>query len=244
MANDQPKQLLLWGDSAVGKTTLLASYLFGCEDHTLWINQNATSQVCPDDKEGYKLLANNWRKTCCGVATPATGQSKVDIRIITSNKAEVHFIDVQGELTRENNSVLLNGGLKPDGILCLIDRDRQRLRGSLDSLEVARHHGLSQGIETGVVITKADQFLEEDDPAWDAALGWWEDALRDDDSELRSLLARYGERVWPVSAYGFCEDGMPAVIWSEFGQILPYRVAPHQVHRPFEHMLRGWEVLS
>jgi hypothetical protein len=81
-----------------------------------------------------------------------------------------------------------------------------------------------------------DQALEVDDPHWLAPPRWWEE--HEDWRRHGELLSHFEDRVWPTSAYGFSEDGRPACLLNEMGDIVPYRIAPRNTTAPFVYFIR------
>ncbi len=124
------------------------------------------------------------------------------------------------------------GGDRSDAILFVIDREPEGLARAIEMLRKDR-----EGVPAALAIAKADQFLAAEDPAWAAEPEWWRPHLPNGDG-LHDLILLFGGRVWPVSSYGFHGE-QPAVLWSEFGQFLPWNGRPRNVHRPFDDLLES-----
>jgi hypothetical protein len=102
------------------------------------------------------------------------------------------------------------------------------------AVESALH--LCRNLKVGLALTKSERGLDADDPHWDAPPGWWRqhDCWR----PYRQVFEAFGDRVWPTSAYGFDSDGRPACLLSEFGQLMPFQIAPRNVEAPFRWFIR------
>lgn len=228
------RTLLLWGDTEVGKTTLLASWLIGCLGDNAWFSA-ADSRMDP----GYQALLRDWERVRRGMPTMST-MVPYKISLTTRAKERLVIQDIRG-----GDSVRADAELpidRADAVLFVVDVDPHRVDEAFFAIEVAMANGLADVADCGVVFTKADQFLTDGNPAWDAASGWWRTVLPRLPRRHQEQLAFFGDRVWPVSAFGF-RDGEPAVVWSEFGQFLPLDVTPRNVSRPFVHVLRTWGLL-
>ena len=93
------------------------------------------------------------------------------------------------------------------------------------------------GRPIGLVFTKCERDIDRLDRAWLGEQGWWRMSKELEDYE--NVLNRFGDAVWATSSFGFdSTHGRPAVILGEFGQFLPYRIKPRNVHQPFEWALR------
>ena len=227
MATQREVRVLVWGDTSVGKTTLLATFLFQGELRDRWLDRQRSAKLA-----GYRELIEVWKRIERGLPTTPTVE-ELTVRVVATNGSEVEFVDVVGgETTR------LPADYEADGVLFLIDLNRLTTGNGMLSLQMAEATGLAQGKPAGLVVMKADQVLSKHDPAWDAGRGWWESHLPTEDltaTQLR-LLRSFDDRVWPVSAFGY--DGiLPAVLWSEFGHFLPHRTSPRNVDQPFASIL-------
>jgi hypothetical protein len=47
------------------------------------------------------------------------------------------------------------------------------------------------------------------------------------------------EAIFPITVYGYAPDGQPAHFLDEFGQLVPWKIRPQLVERPFNFLLEG-----
>ncbi|HHW96202.1 MAG TPA: hypothetical protein PLC97_05390 [Myxococcota bacterium] len=213
--------LLLWGDTQVGKTTLLTTAFY---NPTIGeIDREESAQSISTLFQGLRDLSNQR-------LTKPTVVFHYDVELKMKSGKHVKVRDIKGGITRTVDEESVRERLEGVSVvLFLVQWDAglnqiNAIRGAWDHLENA-HKGL--------VITKCEMALGKDDRAWDCYDGWWRqyDWLRKHDD----LVGRFGAAVWPTSSYGFDNNtGYPAAILGEFGHSLPFNINPRNVHLPFE----------
>ncbi len=224
--------LTVSGGAQVGRTTLLATYLMGLGSETAWIDREVSQ-----GEPAYQRVLADWNRIRRSAPMPPTSESMVDLVVTGTSGRRVQFRDC-----RRDGAPLgpEDGDEDPPthAILFVITQEPSQLDRAMETLRAAAAtEAPGSHARTAVAVSKADRFLAPEDPAWEAELGWWR-AHFPEHGDLQALIDRFGDRVWPVSSYGFHGDE-PAVLWSEFGHLLPFDVRPRNVHRPFESLLES-----
>jgi len=218
-------QLLLWGETQVGKTTLLATGLLAEPDRLPSINWSASSAAVQEN-----LLArwNRLKRNRLVDATVAPASFTLELR----NGNTLGIRDIRGSMSREpaKEDYFARPGMA-QGVLFVTEWEGADIAAHMVAIEAALPFCQEQC--TGLAITKCERGLDTDDPHWHNPLGWWRE--HECWQPHASLLERFGERVWATTAYGFDVDGRPNCLLGEFGQILPYQIRPRNVWAPF-----GW----
>lgn len=224
MGADLPT-LLLWGDTQVGKTTFLTTALGLCVDELAAIDRMKSARALSG-------LFPDVRKLRTQRLTQPTAVLHIDLEIDLAEGRRVRVRDVQGGITRSVQEQSVAERVEDaDVILFLVEWRARDIENQMNAIFGAWN--LSERARRGLVFTKVEMHLEEGDPPWQALPHWWnsEEWLR----PYEAMLQKFGEAVWPISNYGYDSNtGYPAVILGEFGQELPYRIKPCNVHRPFQ----------
>jgi hypothetical protein len=100
--------------------------------------------------------------------------------------------------------------------------------------------GYAGDIPVGLAITKCENGLNAHDPHWLAPAGWWREHRFWDN--YTDVLAAFGDRVWPTSAFGFDDGGRPACYLDEFGRTVPFAVRPRNAEVPFRWFMQKLEL--
>jgi hypothetical protein len=223
------KTVGLWGATQVGKTTMLATALFG-NDPVLApvVRGDAGGEVNRQLFDVYRRLMNNqW------VQATASDTVRIPLR---GNGTAVDLVDVRGRVTVELNKETARDIVRDlDAVLFLVEYDGQETGNQILAIDGAV-------VELGdkpmaLAFTKCECSLPSESPLWDRPEGWlqrtplWVPHQR--------TLQRFEGHAWPTSAFGYDEvTGLPAVILGEMGQLLPYRIQPRNVTHPFISIFR------
>lgn len=222
------KTLLLWGDTQSGKTTLLTAALSSREDRPVGVSrQEARGEVL-------RALFDKWTLLRRGRYVPATSDALVDLVIpLDRPDCSVRVRDVRGGLVLEaGQDSVRDAILSADGCLFVLEwsgRDLGRQRLAIEgALPLLREK------PCGVVFTKCELALPYHDDSWlRLRRDWWKSGPWGG----VDVIERFGDAVWPASAYGFEPTTLrPALVLSEFGRVLPFSVNPRGVWEPFEWM--------
>jgi hypothetical protein len=235
--NKRRAHLILWGEVKVGKSTLLVTGLCADEGRLPPIQWRAPNG---DDEKGDKArawVAQQWRRLQLGWPIPQTVEEGRVLELPIGERGEnvLRIVDIQGKKSQDAaNALRLIPQDEPAGVLFVCG---WASRGTAESLAaIAGALPIFAGHPTGLALTKCDRALEADDPHWLGPPGWW--AEHNAWKPHAPLLERFGDRVWPTSAYGFSEEGRPACLLDEFGGLVPYRIAPRNSAAPFVHFIR------
>jgi hypothetical protein len=219
--------LLLWGETQVGKTTLLATGLLARPAELPEIDWTAGHEG--DGRE--KVLGHWHRLRRNQLIEPTSRETSLTLTLRNGNRLRVR--DTRGGDSREPFGVVANpaglAGETPQGVLFVTE---------WEGLDVARHMAaveaalpLCRGRKVGLAFTKCEKELDPEDPGWRGGLGWWRE--HECWRPYATVLGQFGRQVWATSAYGYDPDGRPACLLGEFGQLMPYQVDPYNVAAPF-----------
>jgi hypothetical protein len=221
-------RLLLWGETQVGKTTLLAAGLLANPELLPTVDWTAH----PDD--ACQDVVRHWGQLRRNELIEATVQVRT-LNLLLGNGNTVIIEDIRGGSVREPFGEAFPSLKQAGGVLFVTQWKGRDVARHMEAIEVGLQ--LCQNKKVGLAFTKCEAWLDADDPHWDAPPGWWREHARWDGREEK-VLEKFGAQVWPTSAYGFDPDGRPACLLGEFGQVMPYRVSPRNVARPFAWFLQ------
>jgi hypothetical protein len=220
--------LLLWGEQAVGKTTLMVTGLLAYPDRLPPINWMA------EPREEKEKLHRWWRELSLNQNLVGTMKHQT-LTLELTNGNRLLIRDIQGLLSRkplEEESFRRAG--QGQGVLFVCEWAGPSIANHLAAVEAALT--LCRGIPFGLALTKSEKGLSGDDPHWHAPAGWWRQhaCWR----PYTRILEAFGDRVWPTSAFGFDEDGRSCCLLDEFGLLMPYQIRPRNVEAPFRWFLQ------
>jgi hypothetical protein len=221
-------QLLLWGETQVGKTTLLAAGLLARPGELPEIDWAAGGE-----RDGRDKVLGHWHRLRRNLLLEPTSREAV-LTLTLRNGNRLTVRDVRGGDCREPFRVIGDPAegvenAAPHGVLFVTEWEGQDVAQHMAAVEAALP--LCRGRKVGLAITKCEKELDADDPGWRGAEGWWRE--HDCWRPYAALLASFGRQVWATSAYGHAADGRPACLLGEFGQVMPYQVEPRNVAAPF-----------
>lgn len=230
--NDSPPfKIALWGASSVGKTSALAAYV--CSATTTWIDSQ--DETTAGTKRNLLLKWNRFGQSQLPIAT--TQPKEYELRHKQTGRMVI-LRDMRGGATED---------LDPDDVERLRHADAAILfvgwphggDKSLNALNSAISL-LAHSERSVLVLTKVEMHLRFEevglflyDPIQQAELREFPENLVD------KMKRHFQGRIFPVSVFGYQQDGLPASCMDEFGRLLPWRVAPVNIAMPFEHVLRG-----
>ena len=225
--------VLLWGDTQVGKTTLVTTALYARQEGRLadLVDRGRSAAALTS------TLLPHWRRLSKCLWVQPTGQDFIDIPLVTKSGNALRLRDVRGGLSRQLEEPAVLGELTarpPDAYLFLVEWGTRDLNNQM--LAVSGALDVCGDRPRGLVFTKCERTFAEGDRAWRGATGWWrgEPGL----AAYEPLLASFGDAVWPCSAYGYhARLGQPALLLGEFGQLMPYEIQPVGVNDPFDWVL-------
>jgi hypothetical protein len=235
--NGRRAHLILWGETEVGKSTLLVSGLnadAGRLPPIQWRPQEGGDRRA----DGMRAwVGQQWRRLKLGRQIAQTTEEGNLLELPLGERGEnvLRIVDIQGLKSRDAaNAIRLIPRDEKAGVLFVCGWASRGTAEYLAAIDGALLY--CAGLPTGLALTKCDRALQADDPHWLAPPGWW--AEHDAWRPHAPLLERFGDRVWPTSAYGFSEEGRPACLLNEFGELIPYRIAPLNVAAPFVYCIR------
>ncbi|WP_148294403.1 hypothetical protein, partial [Azospirillum sp. B506] len=161
------------------------------------IDRNASADALAE------MVAPHWRNLRQGRYVDPTQQMKINLPLVVQGLGTVHLRDIQGGNVHAIHRNDIRAELIKDAAAFLvlaewrgrtIDRQMEAIEPLLDFVGDR---------PSGLLFTKCERYLAADDDAWSLHPGWWrqEDWL----SPFHAILERFGERIWPVSAYGYCQ---------------------------------------
>jgi hypothetical protein len=220
--------LLLWGESASGKSTLLVAGLNAIPPDVVpidWRGPGANDRA---------WVLSEWRRVAKGYPITQTSDegSQLDLPLL-DGRGRLLVKDIAGtNATKTDLALKLIPEAEPVAVVfvcrwpALTDDQTQNDVGAIRvTLPVCAR------AKIGLALTKCDRGLEADDPHWRAPPGWW--AEHDCWRPYNEVLRRFGGAVWPTTAYGHDEEGRPACVLDEFGELMPYNIHPRNTEVPF-----------
>lgn len=220
------KTILMWGDSATGKSSLITAALFDPQSRFPAIDMEQTGAAANAVR-----LNEHWRDLREGRPGAPTAEDKIDIAIHRRDGVAVLLRDVRGGLVDQAADAATLRTVRSAAVLLFVmdfqARDAVRQLRAIDGI-----WNICSNVAKGLVFTKCELHLDYDHQAWNGELDWWQEF-----PELRifgSHIERFGDAVFPTSVYGYHPRSMlPALTLGEFGEIRPFNIAPRGVVRPF-----------
>lgn len=223
--------VVLWGASQVGKSTLLAAYL--CRHKPAWLDGGA-----PETHETLDQLSTIWNALRENRLPPATTSAR-SYHVRHRDGRLVRFRDMQGGNTSDlaRNKEDAEALRSADAILVLIEWPGPRTALDVIAAETALRYADNRPLI--FVITKVECFLTQEKLVLFSLnpVGVAEELnLPQDFVELLNSVPP--SDIIPVSVYGY-SNGYPAHYRDEFGRLVPRFIRPHNIILPFERALES-----
>ena len=219
--------LLLWGDTQVGKSTLLTTALYADPSRLKAIDRGKSA-------EALAVLFRQWQLLSTGRWVAPTS-NQLDLDLATGSGSSLRLRDIPGGDTRNVHVDWVHKRLKEaQGVLFVVEWGTRDVHRQMDAIRGA--WSFCSEVPTALCFTKCERALSEEDEAWERPSDWWKEYPEWD--AHAELIERFGARVWPTSSCGYHrESGHPALILSEFGDPRPFEINPHRVADPLEWLL-------
>lgn len=219
--------ILMWGDMATGKSSLIAAALFDEPDRLPDIDLMRTGR-----EANAVRLNEHWSDLRRGRLRAGTIVDYVDIRIFRHSGPPIRLRDVRGGLIdHAGDPKIVSDMLQPATVILFVmdfrATDPIRQLRAIDDVWF-----LCKDVAKGLVFTKCELNLDYDHPAWKGRPNWWHEfqELR----ELSRYIERFGDAVFPTSVYGYHRGSKaPALTLGEFGEVRPLGISPRGVLAPF-----------
>lgn len=241
ISEDKIRTVVMWGAGQVGKTTALATYV--CQRTPSWVDLG--------DEQTITTLANlvqTWNLLRQNCLPPGTGTiDRYDFRATGSRP--IRFRDMKGGDAMDLNSKEHRDDLaRSEALMVFVSwpgaRDVANLVAAENALQLFTA-GTARPMV--LVITKVECFLTPEQvgllTADPRACGDLRSGNRNGTStsvpkQFVDLVNRFPpEAVYPISVYGYGEEHRPAHYPDEFGRLVPWKIHPLNVARPFEHIV-------
>jgi hypothetical protein len=233
MAGDErpPFAIDLWGGPSVGKTSALAAYFGSAKPR--WVDdQDAMT------KEKTGPLLEKWIRFDRGQLPTGTATSAVHSMRHKSGRM-IAFRDMRGGGVLDSDPIDYQSLCSADASIVFVEWPR---RGDVTPVALKAPLVAAKNDRSVLVLTKVEMHLRLEeiglflyDPIKEARRHRFPALL------VRAMEEQFAGRVFPVSIYGYGEDGLPASYMDEFGRQLPRGVSPVNIEMPFEYVLRGLE---
>jgi hypothetical protein len=235
--SDGARTVVMWGASQVGKTTALATYV--CERTPSWLRLDEEVTLTT-----VATLADTWNLLRQNRLPPGTGiTQKFDFR--DSADRLIRFRDMKGGDAMALEKTHREDLASAEALLVFVSWPGERDVDNLIAAENALLLFNTAHKPTALVITKIECFLTPEQVGVITANPL---ACKDLQSagrrrlnvprEFVNLINRFpAEAVFPISVYGYGEDHRPAHYPDEFGRLVPWKIRPLNVARPFEHVI-------
>lgn len=235
-------RILVWGPRGSGKTSFITGVAYA----------GLARQFLAYDEElstaGARMLDENIDRLLHGLPKPIVPTaSQGPVRFKLASGRRVVFTDVRGEmaeLDRRQGPLAEAAEARrelfrdADGVLFVFD---PTARGPEQSFSLLTGAMASPDLRRAYMsVTKCEQLLAPDDRPWSAYCGWWRDvpAIRALAQGHEAIWEQLGERVWPISLYGYAPgSGKPAALLNEFGDLCPWQIQPKNVLELVERMV-------
>lgn len=220
--------ILIWGDTQVGKSTLLTTALMADDSGLTGIDRAQSARAIATT-----VVPQYQRLSACHWVSPTVRQP-IDIDLVTTAGTPIRLRDVPGSLTRDIHLPDVQQRLmESSAVLYLVEWNAQDLNRQMAAIRSTWR--LLDGKPQALAITKCERGLTMEDEAWQCAPGWWR---RGRWLNHGDLLEQFGSAVFPTTAYGYHFDtGLPALIIGEYGQLLPFGFRPRGVGEPLQNLL-------
>lgn len=232
------KTIQIWGETQVGKTTLLSAALFSRPLDLPQIDRQRSSDILSNLEHHWQLLKNNQ----LAPGTPTEIETELHLKPNPAGLESIILRDMKGGDVRALSQTRIQDLLhSADGILVLLawdDQDFERQKNALESVLVHYQHK-----PIFLCLTKAEQALHptRDKAAWNAEPGWWK-RYRPwmYHQALFELLDQ--SAICPSSAYGYdaFHPTRPACLLGEYGNWIPYHIQPMNVTQALSWFIESW----
>lgn len=225
--------ILVWGETQVGKTSWLATALYWQDAFWDLIDRTGSAAVLSS------AVFPHWKRLRTGMHTESTSEEMINIDLVTMQKNTVRLRDIRGQLVHDINTESVQKRLiaDADGFLFFLSLGSSSLGTQIMAIESMLP--FLNGRPGAVIITKCETELEAESEEWLAAPGWWRADHRL--APFASILDQFGEYIWPVSSFGFCQESgasdWPAMTMGEFANTIPFGIGPRNVALPLRWIL-------
>lgn len=222
--------IVLWGGTQVGKTTVLATYL--CHRPPPWLDTAA-----PETRATLRHFAVIWNALRRNELRPGTIREEYYL-VRRKDGRLIRFRDMKGGNTGDTskNEADFEALRKANALILFIQWPKHG--STLDVIAVENALLFASHCPRVMAITKVEGFLTPEkltlfslSPVQVAR----EMGLSLDFVELLQHIPP--SDIVPLSVYGYSEDDYPAHYRDEFGRFVPWYIKPRNVALPFERVL-------
>jgi hypothetical protein len=226
------RDVILWGESQVGKTSALSTYL--CTAIPAWLDMDDDTT-----KKSFRLLERIYQTLQRNRLPEGTVAPQHYTFRHAASGVDLRFRDMRGSDAGEPSEEELKAIDSAAGVIVFVawpgQSDVQRLTAAQTSLRRALHRK-----PCALVITKAETHLTRlelagmmlNDPVTEPRGR----ELPHDFVDLLRGVPR--QRIFFVSAFGYNAEGFPAQFLDEFGRVVPSGIRPVNVQMPFDYVVQ------
>jgi len=216
------KQIILLGDTEVGKTTTLGAAFSNLD---LWSTINLA-----ESNSAIEEISQTFFELSQRGSTEPTSLKHIDFNLKLKNNTEVNIRDVKGGLLW--NVKAANDDLQFNQVsvaLFFLEWKSPKITSQINAISGVLP--LLASAKKGLVFTKCEKHLSADDEAWESKEGWWQ--IDPSLHSNRGLLESFHDKVWCISNIGFHGDtGFPSLLLGDFGQHIPFKINPINASKP------------
>jgi hypothetical protein len=233
MSEDNEKQVnvVLWGDTQVGKTTALATYLCHDESRPDWIDHGA-----PETFATMLQLSTIWNSLRSNELQQATLNAKL-YSVRHKDQRLFHFRDMRGSNAGEpvRGEEDIREMRRADALIVFIQWPEGNTVSQLLAVEHLLNFALARDCPRALAVTKVESYLTPERLTEFSLNPVRVASEMDLDRDFIRILRRFNSyEIAPVSVYGYSErDGYPAHYQDEFGRYVPWQIRPVNVDLPF-----------
>jgi hypothetical protein len=231
------RDIVLWGASQVGKTTALAAFLSHRPPSWLDTSAEESQKTLVDLGEIWNMLQRN--------QLPPPNAIPLHYEVRSHKGSILRFRDMRGgdaeTFAGEQREANLQALREAAGVMLFVSWPGDgRTEGVIAARNALRQLG-RQARALVLVLTKVEAYLS----FYQLASFRIKDPL--EVARELPLSAPFVDllrelppaAIFPITVYGYSEEGHPAHYLDEFGQLVPWNIRPHFVELPFNHVVEG-----
>ena len=237
--------VVLWGASQVGKTTALAAYL--CHQPQSTENANDQHNEWLDRQADETVATLKWLNRFCwnylrkNLRPPSTIVPQF-FKVKHADGRLIRFRDMKGghavDPTHAESDLDYEAVRNASALIYFVEWPGQRIVNDLIAVEQGKLY--APDCPSVLAVTKVECFLSP------AQFGrFFHDPIRvavemkSPAGFIQILNGIPPDNIFPISVYGYSEEGFPAQYYDEFGRLVPQNIKPVGVDSLFERVLKG-----
>lgn len=227
--------IALWGEYSVGKTTALAAYFCHGPQLPSW-----TEPVEPTDtNKSQTELELVWRTIYSNRLPPGTQMPRTFDFRHTATNTMVKFRDMRGiDAGNPNAEADVAAISAAAAAMFFVSWPEGDGNAAHIGAVLQAQRRMRPDRPRALLITKVECHLSRAEVAEFALSDPGEAAKKHGFSpQFIELIKAFPNAVFPVSVFGYHDDGLPAQYRDEFGRLVPWKIRPVNIRPAFEYVL-------